>query len=458
MPIQSSLLPSAIEPSRSYRRRRSADDQSMVSSDAPSRISRRKPTTPTPSPNWPIWILSDSDLDEETDPSTPSIRKPKTLTARSEPTLKQPSSEKDDCFLPPKTPVNVRSKLNRQPATDPGNSRKVNSDVFKDTVAGLMGQIHRDVEKEEVLHGISKAGSMTEGYSEHTDKKSSSNSPSSADKISLEANGSPCLSVVSSKTLGLEDKPNSKEPPMVSFVGPQINAPTLHTRIREKLNSMLTPTDQEGYIYIFSDPKRPQLHKIGRSRKTVSRLGQLQYKCGLKLNLVRDIHVNYYIRTEVLIHAYLSDLCRPYKCDACNASHGEWFEIAEEPAKALVSRWVDFMSQEIPYDPETRQIQPFMQNLVKIREYLFENADIEFQAVRKHWDQIMLPSSLDRFQFKFDIFCEVLLKFCWPISTMVAWTVTFVVSQHPVTFMCLVASVIGTFICMSNMSNRKQSQ
>ena len=289
------------------------------------------------------------------------------------------------------------------------------------------------------------------------DEMLNASSPRSAEKKSPKANGAVGLVRIRSATLDLENEANLEETPMPFSAALQITASKLHSKLRELLESQLTDGDKEGYIYIFFDPKRPKLHKIGKSIKPNRRLGQTEYTCGLELNLVKEAYVNYYTRTEGLIHTYLSDLRRPYKCDICGESHGEWFEIADASARASVNFWVNFMTQEYPYDPESRQLQPFIGSLVKIRENLFADVEIKLETVREHWNQILSPTSLDRFQFKFNIIWEVFWKFYWQVSAMSAWTVAFVVSKHPVSFMFMAASVIGTFISMSNEYDRLRS-
>ncbi|KAF2442489.1 hypothetical protein P171DRAFT_433977 [Karstenula rhodostoma CBS 690.94] len=256
--------------------------------------------------------------------------------------------------------------------------------------------------------------------------------------------------VVHVMTLGLEDEANPDGSLVANSSNIEINATELHNKVRAVLEKGLTPNDSEGYIYILSDPKRPDLHKIGRSKETIRRKRQLKYQCGLTLRLVKNVQVDSYCRAERLIQTYLLDLCRPYRCEVCGASHGEWFEIAAEPASAAVSRWASYMTQENPYDPETRQLRPFTKDLVKRRDHFLADANSKIETTREHWNRILSPTSLDRFRFKFTVVWDFLWKFYWPVNTIFAWTVAFVVSRHPVTFLFMAASVVGTFISMSD--------
>ena len=252
--------------------------------------------------------------------------------------------------------------------------------------------------------------------------------------------------------LDLEDDIYPEGEPTAVPTGLQMDGSQLHDKLREKLEQRLTPSDERGYIYIFSDPKRPHLHKIGRAKKTVRRQGQLQCLCGFRPGLIERYEVDYYIRTEGLIHAYLSDLCRPYTCEKCGTRHGEWFEITKESALIFVDKWTTFMNEEKPYATDSKELHPFLRNLVKLRERLIKGSNPE--KFRKDWDQILLPTAIDRFGYMFGIIWEMVWISFWPVNTMIAWTITFITIQHPATFALMAASVIGAFVTMAQDIHR----
>ena len=290
-----------------------------------------------------------------------------------------------------------------------------------------------------------------------TDQRSNRSAPYITDeKLSTDTEATD-LEIVRATTrsgtpLDLEDEIYTEGKPAYFPAELRMDGLQLHDKLRDKLERSLTPKDDGGYVYIFSDPDRPHLHKIGRAKKTTSRLRHIQYTCGLQLQLTEKHEVSYYTRTEGLIHAYLSDLRRPYTCKICGTKHGEWFEINKESAQMHVGKWAAFMENERPYDAESRELQPFLKNLLWLREGVLKCVDTE--VLRRSWDQVLLPTLMDRFRYRFGILWEVVWKFYWPVNAMVAWTITFVAIQHPATFILMAASVIGTFVTMAQDVHR----
>ncbi|KAF3037859.1 hypothetical protein E8E11_001013 [Didymella keratinophila] len=232
----------------------------------------------------------------------------------------------------------------------------------------------------------------------------------------------------------------------------QSDDPLIHDRLKEKLNRQLTPTDQRGYVYIFSDPDRPDLLKIGRTKSILKRTGQIRYTCGLKIKLVKHFEVENYIRTEGLVHTYLLDLRRPYKCAECGRNHGEWFKISKQSAVTYADRWANFMTEEHPYDADSNELQPFFRNLIRLRERLLR--DLKSMELREHWTQILSPTATDRFNYRFNIMWEMFRKFYWPVNAMIAWSVSFVAIQSPIIFALMSASVVGTFVTVAHEYDR----
>ena len=105
------------------------------------------------------------------------------------------------------------------------------------------------------------------------------------------------------------------------------------------------------------------------------------------------------------------------------------------------------MREELPYDVETRQINPFFKYCIDKQFPLSMAKDIKMEPMRKRWDRIMVPTWFDHFCFKLDLVRNFIWKFYWPLSMTFTWTVAFIMAPHPVLFVLMGASVIGTFMC-----------
>lgn len=254
--------------------------------------------------------------------------------------------------------------------------------------------------------------------------------------------------------LDIEDEVNSDESPRSTFDEHPMDLSRFHDNIKEKLRRSLTAADQRGYVYIFFDPARPDLCKIGRAKQTDKRLKQIQYSCGLQLQLVQHRQVDYYTRTEALVHMYLADLCCPYKCDTCGRKHGEWFKITKQTSRTSLHMWATFMDQERPYDAKSKELDPFLHNLIELRGHFFRGSDADTvrftsadaDTARKHWNQILAPTRVDRLSYKFNIIWVMVWRFFWPVNVMIAWTATFIAVRHPAVFVLMAASVVGSFV------------
>lgn len=254
-------------------------------------------------------------------------------------------------------------------------------------------------------------------------------------------------------SLSMEDSCDSEGVLVPDFASLDMDTAKMHHKLRVEFERELTPQDSKGYIYVLSDLERPGLHKIGRSTGTIARMDQLRRQCGRTLSLIENVPVDHCIRTEGLIQTYLLDLCRPYRCEACSQRHTEWFEISAELAKAAVRRWAYYMTQEAPYDSRSRQLCSFAKDLVTRQEHVLVDLNKPENA-RKHWDRIMSPTSLDRFCFKFCFAWNFFWEFCWQINTVTAWAVAFIASRHPAAFLFMAASVISTFVSISDENHR----
>jgi len=222
----------------------------------------------------------------------------------------------------------------------------------------------------------------------------------------------------------------------------------IHRELRAKFEQELSLRDESGYIYIMRDVNRPHLCKIGRSKYPKVRRKTIERACGLDLEIVHSRAVRFYIKTEALVQAYLSDLCEPHQCEPCGKEHNEWFEIPSDLAKAAVNKWADFMRNKSPYDPMSKRLQPCWSEWLSLHDFTFAEADVD--GLRTQWDKFMSRSELDFLSFEVQSVWDIVWKFFWPVYATLAWTATFIAFRHPIVFFLMATSVIGTFVSMSH--------
>ncbi|KAG9189868.1 hypothetical protein G6011_06736 [Alternaria panax] len=175
----------------------------------------------------------------------------------------------------------------------------------------------------------------------------------------------------------------------------------VHARLGTIVCEKLLKSEEEGFIYVFRDPKHEGAVKIGYTRD-INRRTKEHGKCDLDLSFVHvSGRVKAMKRAEQLIKADLRHLRRPWKCSACKRTHGEWFEIDEETAKARVTSWVDWINDHDPYDSQGN-IKPLWRYLVEYGRKPRDELDSKNHDVRwRHWDWVLsepLPSDLPGFQ------------------------------------------------------------
>jgi hypothetical protein len=235
-----------------------------------------------------------------------------------------------------------------------------------------------------------------------------------------------------------------------------------HSALRDTLKKALSPSDTYGFIYVFRDPNRPHLRKIGMSINSSRRKKEHENRCQLKLEFVHEREVPFHKRTEYLIHSELADLCRPYKCKACDGQpHSEWFEMDDAFAKESVNKWVKFMQTARPYDAGSKQLKPFWKDWLQTKQHLFDGKDLNTTSLREKWTQVLAPSMQDYWNYYEKIVLNhpiwnFLWSFFWQISAVVAWILVFVTVQHPSTFVLMIMYMIGTFLSISQAFSNLQ--
>ncbi|CAH0023424.1 unnamed protein product [Clonostachys rhizophaga] len=107
-----------------------------------------------------------------------------------------------------------------------------------------------------------------------------------------------------------------------------------------------------GSLYIFTRTSSPGYVKIGWTSREVERRLESWSRCGYEPNLVFSVHnVPYAQRAETLTHYELAAEWRAERrCEGCNKSHREWFEVSQERATQVVADWAEFMKSATIYD------------------------------------------------------------------------------------------------------------
>ena len=223
----------------------------------------------------------------------------------------------------------------------------------------------------------------------------------------------------------------------------------MHNKLRKTLSDKLTPRDKKGFVYVMRDRKRPHLCKIGRSVDSEKRAASIRRACEIECEEVFSLPVDCCMRTELLVHAYLSDTCQPYRCTSksCNKAHEEWFVISAEAAISAVKRWVQFMNQHDPYDIKSRGLDPFW--TLWLKTHSNPCTDLDADLVRARWNAIISPSTFNWSRVWFVFIRGIVKEFSWPIFATLGWTMTFVTVRHPAAFVLMAMSVVGTFFSMT---------
>lgn len=115
------------------------------------------------------------------------------------------------------------------------------------------------------------------------------------------------------------------------------------------------------------------------------------------------------------------------------------------------------MDQESPYSPKSKELQPFLKDMIKTRDHLLTEKYIDFKTFRKHWDQILSPTAIDRFMYNFNrlsynlnVTWEFFWEYFWQVNTVFAWMVTSFVLRHAVVLLLMFACAAGSFVSISH--------
>jgi hypothetical protein len=144
--------------------------------------------------------------------------------------------------------------------------------------------------------------------------------------------------------------------------------------LRKIITKPLSPQDlKSGFIYVFWDKAHFGKVKIGRTNDLERRLEEWdrnckrthQYHPSSKRELIKIPHVS---RIERLMHIELKNCRKERKCENCNATHREWFDVEETSAVKVFLKWKSWIEQS-PYalnkESEQWEIRPEMEDTLE---------------------------------------------------------------------------------------------
>lgn len=161
----------------------------------------------------------------------------------------------------------------------------------------------------------------------------------------------------------------------------------------------------KGRIYTLRMLSRPGYVKIGRTKNTIlKRKNQIDacFPYGLEI-INEDDHCKRpnHTRIEALVHAELQNYRRYFKCPCkrkargklhdCEGNdgmtqHGEWFQIDEDKACEVVSRWRKWMSMDPYSDGNLRPTEQARVDRYSEDPQLMKDLTVEGDDGKEHWD------------------------------------------------------------------------
>lgn len=241
------------------------------------------------------------------------------------------------------------------------------------------------------------------------------------------------------------------------------DAHSIDDALRMKIKEDLPKKDkQRGYVYIFRDPARPNLLKIGKTDLEVSkRRENIERRCRITLETVYQegegmdlLPLRNCQRAEQLVHKELANYNRRHLCPTCKERHKEWFEVSEDLAKKTVQRWVTFIQKQ-PYD-ENGVLHDFWQERLYCMERPNWNEKPEDHDIRhdrwkfvitatyfhfwKHWAWKTIFAAPERDRPRESLYFK-LVRFRWQLFAELSWVVIAVLS-----FPSVIASSIFVII------------
>jgi hypothetical protein len=226
-----------------------------------------------------------------------------------------------------------------------------------------------------------------------------------------------------------------------------------HYKLQQTLQKDLTAQDGRGHIYVITDPKRPELRKIGMTEDPIGRKNKIQLRCGIEVDFVHCTKVNYQQRAEALIHAELAHLRDSHDCK-CRTKHREWFHASDATCIESVNRWAKFVNTN-PYNTRSKELHPFWKYLLAEKDPLSTDQNPTVNTLRGKWAEFLIPSYRDHLNYwnqyiqKHPLW-SLIWEFFWQVNAVLAWTMLFMICQSALTFAAMLWCGLGALSSMSH--------
>ncbi|KAK7449133.1 hypothetical protein Landi51_06212 [Colletotrichum acutatum] len=207
-----------------------------------------------------------------------------------------------------------------------------------------------------------------------------------------------------------------------------------------------------GFLYVQVTKPREisqRLLKIGVTKFLPEKRGKdIQYQCRhpefFEHQYAPAVKFSWNSFAEKLVHAELANFCRSWAC-GCGKKHREYFEVSDEIALEVWSRWTKFCEQE-PWDSQGRLLPMWEHRLRHRVRFTNSKQDFDHGELAKHWRTCVLPSSIELFindtrvlwnhiypnRWHFAAVAEALtMVFIWPTSfwTSMWWKVILILAM-----------------------------
>lgn len=167
-----------------------------------------------------------------------------------------------------------------------------------------------------------------------------------------------------------------------------VTADYIHGKITKYLKTPLGTKTEFAQVYIFQDPDRPSIIKIGSSQCPKDRLDEHMMKCKFKpitpIYLSKQLEEAHATKVEKLAHKELLHFRRRFSCGGCTSRHAEFFEIEWERARSIVERWIALLDLGL-YGDDNKLLPCWREKINRFTTTLRPTQDLNDHASRHAW-------------------------------------------------------------------------